>query len=418
MFKETYERKLNGNSLILTELDNLKGCEFEDRMILENSIRGFLACQIREEDGNRKYYYDITSKQSMFQMFEEREMKESDVSKIIKGITNIKGALEEYLLNDDHLILNPKFIFLDPETRIPSFIFYPNYEMSLKESLLQLGLFILEKTDHNDEGAVSISYGFYKMIVNEDYHFDKLLQFVGKKIEQPKCDDSKEEIKEECINEYEDYYGKIDSSDKKETIILSICAVILILIITGLCIERMVGIASIFGINEKNYLRVIALLGAITISIPAGMLISKINKEGRKDRFAEIKRNIISENNREKMNKKERLISFGKTGELSMDEMNKKRLVSYEDNQVVELCINKSPFVIGKSDKNVDGCLKNQGASRIHAKITVENGRYYITDLNSTNGTRVNGRLLEANERAKLSENDEVSFADAVFYFR
>ena len=42
----------------------------------------------------------------------------------------------------------------------------------------------------------------------------------------------------------------------------------------------------------------------------------------------------------------------------------------------------------------------------------------WIQDLNSTNGTYVNGRKLMPNEKVELCEDDEVVFGKCVFAFR
>lgn len=48
------------------------------------------------------------------------------------------------------------------------------------------------------------------------------------------------------------------------------------------------------------------------------------------------------------------------------------------------------------------------GVSRRHAVIHREEAGYYITDLNSTNGTRINGRRLSPNMPFRLSSGDVI----------
>lgn len=52
--------------------------------------------------------------------------------------------------------------------------------------------------------------------------------------------------------------------------------------------------------------------------------------------------------------------------------------------------LNKPVMVIGRTDEN-DIVINHRSISRNHAKITLENGRYSIADLNSSNGVRING---------------------------
>lgn len=65
----------------------------------------------------------------------------------------------------------------------------------------------------------------------------------------------------------------------------------------------------------------------------------------------------------------------------------------------------------------MDYVLNGEAISRIHAKIEKEENDYYISDLNSTNGTYVNGRLLETNETVLLNTGDEIFIANFAFIF-
>lgn len=51
------------------------------------------------------------------------------------------------------------------------------------------------------------------------------------------------------------------------------------------------------------------------------------------------------------------------------------------------------------------------GVSRRHAVITFEDSSLYIEDLESTNGTRINGFQLQPARRYRLKDGDEVEFA-------
>jgi pSer/pThr/pTyr-binding forkhead associated (FHA) protein len=55
--------------------------------------------------------------------------------------------------------------------------------------------------------------------------------------------------------------------------------------------------------------------------------------------------------------------------------------------------------------------------SGAHAVIEQVNGRYNVMDLNSTNGTRLNGRRIGPNQRELLSDGDEVIFGQTPLTF-
>jgi FHA domain len=51
------------------------------------------------------------------------------------------------------------------------------------------------------------------------------------------------------------------------------------------------------------------------------------------------------------------------------------------------------------------------GVSRKHAIMTLKDGYLYLEDLGSTNGTRINGFQLTANQKYRLRDGDEIEFA-------
>src|SRR6266487_6734909 len=52
------------------------------------------------------------------------------------------------------------------------------------------------------------------------------------------------------------------------------------------------------------------------------------------------------------------------------------------------------PVTIGREEGNVLR-LNDERVSRFHAKVQVDNGDVILTDLESTNGTRVNGNVVQ-----------------------
>jgi len=93
-----------------------------------------------------------------------------------------------------------------------------------------------------------------------------------------------------------------------------------------------------------------------------------------------------------------------------------RKLVSVSDGN--EISVGYFPFLIGKNRDLTDYCLNKPGVSRLHIKLEETDNGYTVTDLNSTNGTSVNGRLLEANETAVLKPGDELMIAGERFYFQ
>lgn len=81
-------------------------------------------------------------------------------------------------------------------------------------------------------------------------------------------------------------------------------------------------------------------------------------------------------------------------------------IVTHEDNEVDEFdfAADRDIITIGRRSSN-DVCVPNLSVSGKHARITIEDGEAWIEDLNSTNGTYINGRLIA---RQILQRGDEI----------
>ena len=69
--------------------------------------------------------------------------------------------------------------------------------------------------------------------------------------------------------------------------------------------------------------------------------------------------------------------------------------------------------VIGRS-RDADVRLSDEGISRRHAEIRLEDGAYWLVDLGSMNGTRVNGKRVD---RARLADGDAITVGSTEIVF-
>lgn len=80
--------------------------------------------------------------------------------------------------------------------------------------------------------------------------------------------------------------------------------------------------------------------------------------------------------------------------------------------------LGKPSFVLGKNAEKSDYAVAdNTNISRVHAVITTRNGRYYVMDQNSTNGTFINGRIIKAGQETEILPGDCLMLANEEFIF-
>lgn len=71
--------------------------------------------------------------------------------------------------------------------------------------------------------------------------------------------------------------------------------------------------------------------------------------------------------------------------------------------------ITKTQLNIGRSDQSNDIILSDHLVSRAHARINYTNRFFYITDLASSNGTKVNGKLIQQPDYPVMVDKDVIT---------
>lgn len=91
-------------------------------------------------------------------------------------------------------------------------------------------------------------------------------------------------------------------------------------------------------------------------------------------------------------------------------------LVGIGTPEKIELIVNKKEYIIGHKQELVDGYIGFNGSiSRKHCKIVNIKGKNYISDLNSVNGTWINGKKLSAGKEVEITSGDKVKISNCEF---
>lgn len=85
-------------------------------------------------------------------------------------------------------------------------------------------------------------------------------------------------------------------------------------------------------------------------------------------------------------------------------------------NKGAEYDLGEKPITIGRAADNEVVFFNEVAVSRHHARIYRDKDRYYIKDLSSKNGTRLNGVLIEREEM--LNMGDEITIGKSVMEFK
>lgn len=452
-----YKRDMNHNYLILYGEDEINTDSYQVRMLVGNVIPSLLKCRIQGMDGRFLVYFDITSKQALSVLYEEKKMGVEDLRLIFGGFVKAMEDAAEYLMNPGQFIISPEYIYTDIEKQEIYFCMMPGYEKDIKEQFQFLTEYILPKIDHQDQDAVILGYGVYKRAMEDSFHLEHIKEELYKtqgqqgttttKAEQMKTESEQRQESEDFNLEEEGFWENeeinqefVRDGEKSKRLSLPQKTGVIVLAAILLC-----GIAAITLMGYLPYLETGTILGIIIVLVACVMLfvyVSKIKKkpgalrQGREEERDKPKgitgkvptdqtdqsqntiKSVVKSTNKPVAKSSQLHADYGKTVVLSAGAVSgPASLVSKEPGELATIYINEDLTVIGKLETACDAVISLPTVSRIHAKIRKKEDAYYLTDMNSRNGTAVNGRLLLPDEEYRLEPEDEVDFAQARYIF-
>jgi hypothetical protein len=452
-----YKRDMNHNYLILYGEDEINTDSYQVRMLVGNVIPSLLKCRIQGMDGRFLVYFDITSKQALSVLYEEKKMGVEDLRLIFGGFVKAMEDAAEYLMNPGQFIISPEYIYTDIEKQEIYFCMMPGYEKDIKEQFQFLTEYILPKIDHQDQDAVILGYGVYKRAMEDSFHLEHIKEELYKtqgqqgttttKAEQMKTESEQRQESEDFNPEEEGFWENeeinqefVRDGEKSKRLSLPQKTGVIVLAAILLC-----GIAATTLMGYLPYLETGTILGIIIVLVACVMLfvyVSKIKKkpgalrQGREEERDKPKgitgkvptdhtdqsqntiQSVVKSTNKPVVKSSQLHADYGETVVLSAGAVSgQASLVSKEPGELATIYINEDLTVIGKLETACDAVISLPTVSRIHAKIKKKEDAYYLTDMNSRNGTAVNGRLLLPDEEYQLEPEDEVDFAQARYIF-
>ena len=394
-----YIHDINKNYMVVNGEDTFVE-SFKIKMLQENNIEGLLNVKQKYLDSKERLYYDISSKQSMEVLFEKSHIQISELKQVIYELEICIESLKKYLLDFNDIVLNPKMVFIDIRTLKFSFCYYPYHKGEFRNELAEYLNFVITKIDHSDINALNLAYELQKITRKDNYVIKDLTHLIN----EPEIVVQEEVIvNQEPVQEisYEIPYinKKIKLTDKiieKATIVI---------LVVGLLLW-----AYIFSKTKDQNLKKVILIIIPAIGVYIGYIFLKNKKSSKKPEVKEIK--VIVDEIEEDESMEDCLTVY-----LGASDSSTNRYLKCLSDVDLDFKIENYPVIIGKMDKNVDFVIKDSKVSRMHAKVYFENQKYLIEDLNSTNGTFLNGERLTQYEKYELSPGDLVKFSEITFKF-
>lgn len=465
-----YRREMKRNYLIV-EPESGGGPGYEARMLVNNSIEGLLQFHIKYMDEHQLYYYEITSMQPLGRLLESRFITREEICQLLVQLHVALMRMEEYFLSEDGLMLEPEYIYVKPEWFGIGLCLVPGRTGDFPTQLSRLLQYLMKKVDHRDKECVMLAYGLYQESQKDNYGIEDLMKLVQKESrlkentvdqgeiqqEPASSGDSRgdrgqrkyQEPEELLISQSQDQAcgrghvqsGALSAGTRKLLRLMAGQAALWCLVFIG-------GPALIWLLKGTVFIKShwklgIGAAGMVLAVIAVGDAVFYMmdRKDGDHRGESEETAPAVSiwdgddpwsqENPawneksgsqweipfQEQEPREEKVQPCFQTTLLTAAGSTGRRLEA-EGPEAEDIDISYFPYIIGKQEDLVDYVLTRQTVSRLHLRIDKEGEEYRVTDLNSTNGTQVGGRLLEANETVAIRPGESLCIADLVYIFK
>lgn len=382
--------------------ENTAETGFEVKMFEGKHIPGFLDMTLRHVDEKNVYQYRIGTYESMADKCNKESMKKRDVKNLIAAIVKICAVSAQYLLDSDKILLKPQYIYYDNDKI--SFCYFPDNELTISEGIKELMEYVLEHIDHDDRETVMATYGLYQKILKNSYTMESLLKTFDTQHEKTVNGEAKimsdigknNWLNEEYLKAHRNTEMVCEPEEYKDNI--------------------HTGKVSKYGTdNENKYnLGYADLTGGIHDTKNTKGIIGKIKELLTKLKNSDEYKDDDSFYSADMENLTNSSIENDYAGNMTMVLEAKKFISISGDNDIL---LTHFPFVIGSNEKKCDGVIISPMVSRKHAVIWNENNSYYIEDVGSTNGTKLNSERITSCEKVLLTDGDVVDFAGVKYRF-
>lgn len=391
---------------------------FREQMLLHNDIDGLLHVDILKKDDRKICNYRIEGKQTLSSFCEGKKLKADMLRKLLNRIlrTIING--HEFMLTEEDYILSEDMIYVDAGLNA-FLVYYSGYSHPFSEQIGSLASFLMNTVDYHDEKAVLMVYTFYMKTNEPDCKVESVYDIVKEPTEAPRAEKVgnpgpvlqssvastkvfglTRESRERSIKNDQTTLMPPESMEEtnewpiKYKLIKVGIPIAGAIPAVGTCLIRFFDLLG--GRPGAVTLLLILIADALLCVAGLGAVNKRVEKEFER-------------------RKKAREENEAPTVILWSEEPKEPEFCLVSD-EYEPIKADRFPFYVGKDKTYADMILNYPGVSRLHLKIDRNGGEYVICDLNSTNGTYLNGERLASHIPVKVRRGDEIRIANCIYY--
>ena len=151
--------------------------DFREKMLLHNSISGYLQLNVVHVADEKSYRYDISDKKSLREVLAEKCITEDGLLGLLKELESIFIKGKSYMFEEWNYILHPDAIYYSPEGKV--YVCYlPGYEKDVQGQLCDLLEFLMNCVDVTDRRSVYAVYSTYVAARDGNCTFGSLINLM------------------------------------------------------------------------------------------------------------------------------------------------------------------------------------------------------------------------------------------------
>lgn len=156
--------------------------DFREKMLLHNSIGGYLKLNVVIEQGKKEYRFDVSDKKSLRETLAEKYIDEDSLINLLKQLERIFIKGKSFMLEEGNYILHPDAIYYNPEGKV-HVCYLPGYEKDVQEQLCDLLEFLMNCVNVADRRSVYAVYSTYVAARDGNCTFGSLINSLENNME-------------------------------------------------------------------------------------------------------------------------------------------------------------------------------------------------------------------------------------------
>lgn len=422
VFKYSFDSDAACSYMVLEMESRSKLIDHQAEIISQNPISAFTPFYIRRENEAIAIYYNITSKISLSQYLERKRLKRKELLDLLDGISRALLLHSSYLLDLSSFVLHPDFVFINPASAEVSLVYVPVYcnrnsAEVCRSFLKDLVVNSANAEDNSTDNYMQRILSYLKSGLFNLSEFSRLIADLRYNDGQyVTAATALKETEAACTAQAaaKPSNASKESAGKRKGILVTLMVQLLIIlplvIICLLLVSR--GIAD--GVSAA---------GMLLIGAAVDLLVMKrvsIKTSGEKKKRTETKR----------LKAPDKIVRLEAPAAPEVVKACDTVLISEASNlaypylerlgahSMERIVINKDRFTIGRLGSMVDHVIPDGTIGKLHAEIKSRDGHYYLTDLNSKNGTYINGERIASNREHQINGTCRIKFSDYEYLFK